>query len=235
MTALLQAASWAPEWVTNFRLDLLLRLCLALVLGGIIGLERELSGKPAGLRTNILICVGATLLTELSIGVAALSDGPGFRSDPARIAAQIVSGVGFIGAGTILRSRGSITGLTSAATLWVVAAIGMAVGAHAYVEATGTTALVIVALVLLARGEEAIKGRSSTRRYALSVDPDFDLLQRVESAMRAAGLRVRTDALEKHEGRFSVLLTVTGRTPAQEAVMRELIRLPGVHRMARGE
>ncbi|MBA2245639.1 MAG: MgtC/SapB family protein, partial [Gemmatimonadetes bacterium] len=116
------------------QLALLGRLLLAAVLGGVIGLERELSGKPAGLRTNLLICVGAALLMDLSIAVAALANLPNeqagaiFRADPARIAAQIVSGIGFLGAGTILQARGNIIGLTTAATIWVVAAIGMAVG-----------------------------------------------------------------------------------------------------------
>src|SRR5690554_2045638 len=118
------------------RLDLLIRLLLAAILGGLIGLEREISGKPAGLRTNILICVGAALLTELSLGIGLLTpERP--NADPARIAAQIVSGIGFLGAGTIIQARGSVVGLTTAATLWVVAAIGMAVGAAAYVEAVG--------------------------------------------------------------------------------------------------
>src|SRR5690606_12783611 len=132
------------------RVDLLVRLLLAAILGGLVGLEREISGKPAGLRTNLLICVGAALLTELSLAVGLLTaERP--NADPARIAAQIVSGIGFLGAGTIIQARGSVVGLTTAATLWVVAAIGMAVGAAAYVEAVGTTVLVIVVLVLLRR------------------------------------------------------------------------------------
>jgi uncharacterized membrane protein YhiD involved in acid resistance len=128
-----------PAWIEAFRFPVLGRLALATALGALVGLERELAGKPAGLRTNILICVGATLLTEASLGIATV----GFathelvRSDPGRIAAQIVSGIGFIGAGTILVARGSVLGLTTAATLWVVAAIGITVGIGAYVEAIG--------------------------------------------------------------------------------------------------
>ncbi|HET9440753.1 MAG TPA: MgtC/SapB family protein, partial [Longimicrobiales bacterium] len=112
------------------RYQLLLRLLLAAALGGMIGLEREHSGKPAGFRTNMLICLGAALITEVSFNVAHTASG-----DPGRIAAQIVSGIGFLGAGTILHSRGSVYGLTTAATLWVVAAIGMAVGARSYLAA----------------------------------------------------------------------------------------------------
>src|SRR5687767_15281939 len=123
-----------------------------------IGLERELSGKPAGLRTNLLICVGATLLMEVSINLAASANlgGGEMRSDPARIAAQIVSGIGFLGAGTIIQARGSIIGLTTAATIWVVAAIGMAVGGRFYVEAIGSAILVGTALVMLGRVEGII-------------------------------------------------------------------------------
>src|SRR3989442_10568858 len=120
-----------PGLVRDLRLELLLQFVLAVVLGGAIGLERELKGKPAGLRTNILISIGATLFTVLSIRMAAE------RGDPGRVAAQILAGVGFIGAGTILHTRGAVTGLTSAATIWVVAAIGMALGTKAYVEAEG--------------------------------------------------------------------------------------------------
>ena len=118
--------SWAAAR-DAFALDLLGELLLATLLGGVIGWERDASGKPAGLRTNILICVGSALLTDLSIGFAQFVGG-GVASDPARITAQIVSGIGFLGAGTILKARGTVIGLTTAATLWVVAAIGMTVG-----------------------------------------------------------------------------------------------------------
>lgn len=139
-----------PEAHPDLRLDLLGGLLLASLLGGAIGWEREYAGKPAGLRTNILICVGATLLTDLSVLAAELSS----IADPGRIAAQIITGVGFLGAGTIIQSRGNVTGLTTAATLWVVAAIGMAIGFGALVEAVGTTLLVLVALVPLRRVEK---------------------------------------------------------------------------------
>lgn len=135
-----------PAWLD---LPILGRLLLALVLGAAVGMEREISGKPAGLRTIILISVGAELLTEMSITVAGIQLHGLVRADPARIAAQIVSGIGFIGAGTILVHRGSVVGLTTAATLWVAAAIGIAVGARAYVPAVGATVLVMGTLVLL--------------------------------------------------------------------------------------
>ena len=136
----MQAISeWLGTWINSeyglaLRLDLLVRLVLAVVLGGAIGWERESSNKPAGLRTNILICVGAALFTDLSIRFGGFAIEGAVR-DPARIAAQIITGIGFLGAGTIIQARGTVTGLTTAATLWVVAGIGMSVGSGSYAEA----------------------------------------------------------------------------------------------------
>src|SRR5207237_9834174 len=115
--------------VEGRRLALVAQVGLATVLGGAIGLERELGGKPAGLRTNILICIGSVLYTHLSIAMV------GGGADPTRVAGQIVTGVGFIGAGTILHARGAGVGLTSAAALWVVAALGAALGSGEYAAA----------------------------------------------------------------------------------------------------
>jgi putative Mg2+ transporter-C (MgtC) family protein len=138
-----------PEAHPELRLDLLGGLLLASVLGGAIGWEREQAGKPAGLRTNILIWRLAT-----SFG------GP---ADPGRVAAQIVTGVGFLGAGTIIQTRGTVTGLTTAATLWIVAAIGMAIGFGALIEATGTTLLVLITLIPLRSLEEAAERHQHER------------------------------------------------------------------------
>src|SRR5947199_10091332 len=138
------------------RLDLLLKLGLAVFLGGAIGLEREIKNKPAGLRTNILICVGAALLTDVSVRIGIMEAGPRV-GDPARLAAQIVSGIGFIGAGTIMQGGGMVTGLTSVATIWVVAAIGIAIGAGDYIAAAGTGILVTVVLAGLGRMEVRLR------------------------------------------------------------------------------
>jgi uncharacterized membrane protein YhiD involved in acid resistance len=124
-----------------FRLDLGAKLLVAIIAGGAVGFERELRGKPAGLRTNILICLGSALLMDLSVRIA--ND---YNGDPGRIAAQVVTGIGFLGAGTILHTRGTITGLTSAATIWVVAAIGLTAGAGYEFEALATTVTVMFVL-----------------------------------------------------------------------------------------
>jgi putative Mg2+ transporter-C (MgtC) family protein len=131
------------EMASGFVATSLARLVLAAILGGLIGLERELRHRPAGLRTNMFICFGAAMFTILSSGLA------GVPSDAARIAAQIIPGIGFIGAGSILHTRGLTTGLTTAATLFVVASVGMATGGGLYLTAIFATGLVLVALFSL--------------------------------------------------------------------------------------
>jgi putative Mg2+ transporter-C (MgtC) family protein len=126
----------------NVDLEMILRLVLAAFLGGVIGFQREWSGKEAGLRTNMLVCLGSALFSVLSIYAFG-------GSDPARIAAGIATGIGFIGAGVILhRDGGEVKGLTSAAIIWTVAAIGMAAGAGMYLLAPAVTVLVSIILFL---------------------------------------------------------------------------------------
>lgn len=237
MVELLRSLGVPGGWIHTAELDVLARLLLAGVLGGLVGLEREISGKPAGLRTNLLICVGAALLTEISIGIAAaanaanLADGAFFRADPARIAAQIVSGIGFLGAGTIIQARGSIMGLTSAATIWVVAAIGMAVGSGAYVQAIGATLLVLFSLLLLGRLEDFVTHRRSARHYHLSIDPDPELLEVLVGVIRSAGLRVHAESVEKELERFQVALEISGPVRIHDRMVVELAARAGIHRL----
>lgn len=133
--------------------EMMLRLGLAFLLGGLIGFEREQSNRAAGLRTNILVCVGSALIMLLSrYGFAEYVGHT--QLDPARLAAQVVSGIGFLGAGVILFNGFSVTGLTTAATLWVVAGIGLAVGAGFYIPAAAATALVLFSLLILNKVEE---------------------------------------------------------------------------------
>ena len=124
----------------------LVRCGAAAICGAMVGLERELRHKPAGFRTNILICIGAAMY--MTVGLLVVQDGhnPG---DPMRIAAQVVTGIGFLGAGTIIQSGRRVTGLTSAATIWVVAAIGIIAGAGYPILAFVSSCLVVLTLVLL--------------------------------------------------------------------------------------
>ena len=139
-------------------LDNLTGIVLAALLGGIIGLEREVRGKVAGLRTNILICLGAAVFTIISRQITSEFMA---EASPARIAAQIVTGVGFLGAGAIIRDRGGILGLTTAATIWMVASVGMACGAGFYLLATASTVIALIVLLGLTPLEKRV---SSHRR-----------------------------------------------------------------------
>ncbi len=174
-----------------FDLGLLIKLVIAAILGGVVGLERELSGKPAGLRTNILICVGAALFMHLSVAVALIGTTPAGApyGDTTRIAAQIVSGIGFLGGGAILHSRGAVVGLTTAATIWVVAAVGAAVGAGEYLAAVGTTVLVTMVLVGLKPVERIMLSKRRTVSATLRTIPGVALAD-LDEAFRTAGVHV---------------------------------------------
>ena len=206
------------------RLDLLGKLALATFLGGVIGWEREASGKAAGLRTNILICVGAALLTELSIHFSTIPDGVP-RWDPARISAQIVSGIGFLGAGTILQSKGTVTGLTTAATLWVVAAIGMSAGAGTFVEATGTTLLVLVVLWPLGWVEDRIEGARRGRIVKVVLEEGTGRVDHLQRLLDQAGLVVTLRVGRQSAG---------GRGAGGLRRARQLERVPRGPRRTRG-
>jgi putative Mg2+ transporter-C (MgtC) family protein len=169
----------------------LVRLVVALVIGGAIGLEREFKGKPAGMRTNMLICVGSCLIMIISIEIARAAVR---TSDPGRIAAQVVTGIGFLGAGTIIRSRFHIVGLTTAATIWALSGIGLAVGAGYIPLAIVTAILITITLVFIGY----IEGRLETKRSYHVVQVT---LERGEGIIRAvmaifAAMRIPSDALE---------------------------------------
>jgi putative Mg2+ transporter-C (MgtC) family protein len=214
--------------VDVFRLDLMLQLALAVVLGGAIGLERELGGKPAGLRTNILICMGSVLYTKLSIALA-------YEGDHARVAAQIVTGVGFIGAGTILHARGAVVGLTSAATIWVVAAIGVALGANLVLEAVGTTLLVIVVLQGLGRIERFVERQSTVSRLLVHARPEPNPVEELETVVRRAGVDIMRQEQRKENVDLVLEFELRGAKRLQDQVMIALLHHPSVRTVSRGE
>jgi len=215
------------QLVDVFRLDLMLQLSLATLLGGAIGLERGLGGKPAGLRTNILICMGSVLYTKLSVALAG--------TDPSRIAAQIVTGVGFIGAGTILHARGAVVGLTSAATIWVVAAIGVALGASLYLEAVGTTLFVIVVLQGLGRIERFVERHSTVNRVRIHAHPDPNPVEDLETLIRRTGVEIVRQEQRRENVDLVVEFELRGAKRLQDQVMIALLHHPGVRTVSRGE
>lgn len=193
--------------VAFLRLDLLGELLLAVLVGGLIGLEREASGKPAGLRTNILICLGATLITDVSLGLGDLGTS---RADSARLAAQIVSGIGFLGAGTIMQARGTVTGLTSAATLWVVAAIGIAIGSRHTVEAIGAAFLVLLILFPLGEVERRLSAARRVHTLTVTVERRPEAVAALAADLAGWGLTVRGESVEVEGDALVIRFDVVG-------------------------
>lgn len=168
-----------------------LRLLAAMLLGGLVGMERQSRGREAGLRTNILVCLGSAAVIvafqKLSSGLSVDADSI-IRMDPARAAAGVITGIGFLGAGTIVKSHDFVRGLTTAASIWAVAAIGVTVGLGEYVIATAVTLLVLVALYVL--HQLPVRGD----RYAsleLKWTGDFDLLTEVTAQLEKQGAKIK--------------------------------------------
>lgn len=187
----------------------LLRLVAAILAGALIGLERELHDKPAGFRTNILICFGAALFTVLS---AELGDD---RSDRTRIAAQIVTGVGFLGAGTVVHFKGTVLGLTTAATIWAVASVGMAFGAGEYL--TGLIATILTAGVLfgLAYVETWIASWQETTRFKIRLTPTLESTNMVKDLAQETGVRIESWLITKVEEEQGLTLRIAVMGPAR--------------------
>lgn len=215
--------------VDIFKLALVAQLGLATLLGGVIGLERELGGKPAGLRTNILICIGSVLYTHLSIAMV------GASADPTRVAGQIVTGVGFIGAGTILHARGAVVGLTSAATIWVVAAIGVALGAGYYLESIATTLIVIAVLAGLGRLEKVVERQSMRSTISIHARQGPTVLEDLEALVRRAGLDVLAVASRQENVDLVIDFDIRGSKRLHDQVMITLLHHDHVRTVSTGE
>ena len=179
-------------------LDIILKILLAAMLGGIIGLERELSHKEAGLRTNILIAIGSTLITVLSFKIAAMTK----TADPARLAAQIVSGIGFLGAGAIIQARFAVHGLTTAATIWTVAAIGIAVGSGFYMLAFIVTLLVVFVLTVFKLLLDIIEKQKQNYVYLISTEEKASLLVDLRQVLTELHIQYSSARLNRHDGSY---------------------------------
>jgi len=226
----------ASRLIEIFRLDLMLQIGLATLLGGAIGLERELGGKPAGLRTNILICIGSVLYTHLSLAMLTGSTGAiPVGTDTTRVAAQIVTGVGFIGAGTILHARGAVVGLTSAATIWVVAAIGIALGSGYYLEGVGTTLAVLVVLSGLGRAEKILQAHSMQSTITIHARPGPTVLEDLETLVRRTGLDILTISNRQENVDLVIELELRGSKRLYDQAVVTLLHHNHVRTVSTGE
>ena len=176
--------------------DILLKLVLAIALGGLIGLEREAREKPAGFRTNILVCVGSVMMMSLAAGLVGAKGGTG--DSLLRMAAGVVTGIGFLGAGTIVHARGMVAGLTTASTLWVVAGLGLVIGAGYYVPAVLLTALIMFTLILFRRLEEAYL-RKTVHQYHLKVGQPAQVLSGLRKLGFHHGIKLERLSLKKEK------------------------------------
>jgi putative Mg2+ transporter-C (MgtC) family protein len=180
--------------------EMLVRLGLAACLGSVIGMERERLQWTAGLRTHMLVCVGAALFMLVSsFGFADSLGQPHIVLDPSRVAAQVVSGIGFLGAGAILLRRDKIRGLTTAASLWTVAAVGLAVGGGLYVAAVGATLIILCILAGIKPLERRLWSSRGGREFALVVDREEASLAVIQSELTSAGMVIRMVAIEPHD------------------------------------
>jgi putative Mg2+ transporter-C (MgtC) family protein len=203
--------------------DDLVKLLLALVLGGLIGWERELYDKPAGFRTNTLICVGSTLFTIFSLKIGTI---PG--TDSARIAAQIVSGIGFLGAGAIIRRGEAVLGLTTAATIWFVASIGMGIGAGYYVISSVGTALALAILFVFRKFENLVDRIHTTRTYHVIVSAEDDAVRELSLVLDSCGLRVLGNKQVKSDNRYFYEITLSGKRAEHTPLLEKLLKSPTV-------
>ena len=199
-------------------MDHVLRLAFAIGLGGLIGLERELRDKPAGFRTIILISLGACIFTIVSEVVG------GRESESTRIAAQIASGIGFIGAGAIIQNRQSIVGLTTAATVWAAAAVGMACGFGQLSLAVGATAFILVALFLFDSIERFIGDRRDVQDFQVVTENSDNAYHRIISMVESASLRVRKQTcFEDDKGNLVVQVTAIGAKADHESLRLKFV------------
>ena len=178
--------------------EIIFKLALACILGALIGLERESLNRPAGLRTYTLVCVGSTLAMIVSIDIY-MQYYQTVNADPGRIAAQVVSGIGFLGAGTIMREGASVRGLTTAAGLWVVACIGLAVGAGLYIPAVATTVLILFVLIYFIRFEQFFTGLREYKGLVMVVEDRPGQVGNIGSILGDMGVLIKNIQLNHME------------------------------------
>lgn len=210
--------------------DIVMRLALGALFGGFVGLERERHSQPAGLRTHTILAVGATLAMIVSLQIAAQSRAGGFLGDPARLAAQVVSGVGFLGAGAIIRFGSNIKGLTTATSLWTVAIIGLAVGAGYFFAATFTTAVLMFTLTIMDKWEKRVIAHTSTHTITIRAEDGPGIVDHIRQQLAALDVEVKSLSFTKNIATNEVVLKVVAkirdRANEQELIAR-LSTVPG--------
>lgn len=203
-------------------MELAIKLLLSVLVGGIVGAEREYRDKAAGFRTILLITLGATLFTIISEELA------GSANDPGRVAAGIVAGVGFLGGGVIFKHHGNVSGITTAATVWVAAALGMGIGAGEYAASLATFAVMMIVLTVLPKIEIMIDRQSEQMIYRIVTTAGHEKVDALREEIVSLGLRVRSFKEAKDRERLITFFDVTGPQTAHRAVMQSLYEDPDI-------
>ena len=202
----------------------LLKLGLAVLAGGLIGIEREFRDKAAGFRTLIFICLGSALFTILSVRLAGVND-------PTRIAAGIVAGVGFLGAGVIMRDSGRVIGLTTAAAIWLTAALGMSIGGGEYALAAVGVGISLAVLWLLPWFEQRIDNLREERTYVFSCVADPGKVAELEAIFRKSGLRLHAHRQERTRDQITCACDASGSLKAHDRLVSALTADEAVHEL----
>ena len=202
---------------------MIIKILLALILGGALGMERQYHDKPAGFATNCLICVGATLFTIMSLVMGAAG------GDPGRIAAQIVTGVGFIGAGSIMRDGNKISGLTTAANVWLVAAIGMAIGFDQYIWAASCAAAILLVQLGLRKTLHLVEQMKHYDTFYVTCDPQWEVVNKIIAQIEKQNISILKSEVTKQDNVFHVSLVATCTWQELQKVTKNLLEMPEVH------
>jgi len=208
--------------------DVALKLMLAAFLGGCIGIERQMREKPAGLRTNMLICVGSTLFMTISERAGAL-----LNADPSRIAAQIITGIGFLGAGAVLHSHGFVLGLTTAATIWVVAGVGMAVGSGFYGIAVFATLLSIATLTLMSYIEDRIQQRH-LHSFTITGTDFSAAAAAIKTALKECSINLSSFNFRREPNRYQIWFNASVSHEINLRIVERLSQFPAITQVETG-
>jgi len=206
------------------------RLIFAALLSGMVGFEREFHGRAAGFRTHILLCVGSTLIMLTSMYMYDMYNGKAVV-DPGRLAAGVVTGIGFLGAGTIMRYKSSVRGLTTAASLWVVTGIGLSVGAGMYFASFVTAMLAIITLLLFSRIEVAMIRKDWYKTVVVETAAGVDQLKGIREVLAEYGIDITDFEVERAKDNINMLLKLGVKLNTQrhnDQIVRDISRLDGV-------
>jgi len=212
--------------------QIIIRLIMAFILGGLIGLEREFHGRAAGLRTHILVCLGSSLIMLTSMHIFHLYQETA-NVDPSRIAAGVITGIGFLGAGAILRFKASVRGLTTAASLWAVAGIGLASGSGFYLGACTTSALVLFVLFFLTKLERALVRKDWHKILFVETKGHAQQLKDIRSVLSDYKVEIRDFEIRKKPHGDNVIIDLNLKLMSggqDDQILTDIMRVKGVER-----